>query len=153
MTTMTTYKVLTDKQFIEEIIQELDAGWVQGSMCDDHGKCLVGAGAAVLGFDYSGWLIFEEMYSAGKAVWDAKWSAFKFKFEGESETRLQELFEKYVPEALTVKYNDAGDVVDEGDEDMVVEEEVCNIVDFNDGDVDYVTDIRPKLIEILEKVS
>lgn len=45
-------KNLSDVEFLEEIVAELDGGWTTGSMCDDTGKCLVGAGAAALGLNY-----------------------------------------------------------------------------------------------------
>jgi hypothetical protein len=46
-------RTFTDVEFVEGIIGILDHGWAIGSMCTPDGrKCLVGAGTALLGYDY-----------------------------------------------------------------------------------------------------
>jgi hypothetical protein len=44
---------ISDKKFISLILNDLDESWTTGTMCSIDGKkCLVGAGAALLGANY-----------------------------------------------------------------------------------------------------
>lgn len=51
--TTTELTELTDVEFLDAILNDLDESWMVGTMCTPDGKkCLVGAGAAALGFSY-----------------------------------------------------------------------------------------------------
>lgn len=65
---------MTDLEFLRSVCDELDRGWIQGQMCNDYGKCLLGAGAAVMGVVYvNGQVKDRTMYEleaeAGRRLW------------------------------------------------------------------------------------
>lgn len=128
---------MDDIAFLEEVIAELDRGWVTETMCDDTGKCLVGAGAVVLGHRY---LSFEA--SEALAAQDSeRWITY-FQESGKKETEAgKRLF----------KLLSFEDTTEEG-YDLLDDEIVDTVTTFNDSYTDY-SELRPRLVAALNDLK
>ena len=140
-----TERELTDIEFLEEIVRDLDAGWTTGAMCDDTGKCLVGAGAAALGLDYGAVHYSYNALQNGKidrvsnrvfiSEFDEKVRAMEFK----SAARLLDLIGPYI--GYTINY------------DSLTQSDIIKLMtEFNDSVVSGYPQLRKVLTDKIEEL-
>jgi len=126
---------MTDIEFLTAVLEELDRGWITGQMCDRAGrKCLVGAGSAVLGFD------FNEL-QAKRVAWESHlipywefhdYQIFADQYHEVAGERLFKLLEL--------------EIVDESDG------LTYTVTLFND-DFEYFDELRPQLVDAIAKLG
>lgn len=151
---------LTDREFLEAIVSDLDEGWVTGTMCNSIGKCLVGAGAAAMGLNYAEQLKKErelrdlhlngeidyETYATGR---DTLWHE-NYAVESAAAERLFDLLSDEMQDYLECVIEDAGS----GSEDIALEDldPIDAVTGYNDTREDYVQ-IREKLEKKIKELA
>lgn len=133
---MTKMIEIDDVTFLRGIIEELDHGWTTGTMCDNTGKkCLVGAGAAVLGADYTGYADKHWLWRHGEFPWDdlAVVSDVVSTLEAGAAERLVRL--------LNIESED--DEIDDID----------TVTTFNDMRIKTYANLRAVLVETIERIE
>ena len=125
---------IDDITFLKDVISVLDNGWITGTMCTNAGKCLVGAGAAVLGWQYVPAEELEEFFGQDDNSWVAYNVGAEAK-EREAATRLHGL--------LGLRDDDVRDF-----NEYYVEDFVDEVIELNDSKTSY-SELRPLLVEKL----
>lgn len=147
-------KELTDVEFLEKIIAELDHGWTTGNLCDRSGKkCLVGAAITVLGFDWSPVLRGGGLYDDFDADltpeeldnWFTQSKIFHESYRGLTDKAVDRLYLIFHEEIADFEVERHLTERDEGT--------FWRVTRFNDVREDYLTELRPILTEKLEALK
>lgn len=139
---MTIATGMDDITFLDSVITELDRGWIRNEMCNDTGKCLVGAGTAVLGWRYLSEVEQETMYDLNGHDAFLDFIASQEKAEREAGARLYGLLLK---DSVDFESDPEAAVID--DPELATEV----MTSFNDDFSDY-SELRPKLVAKLEEL-
>lgn len=165
----TNIRVLTDVEFLELVIEDLDDGWTTGRMCSVTGeKCLVGAGAAALGYDYRPAIVAEidmelicdqnivnfdnEEYNNAHRAWQLHLQEAK-EYEEIASEHFSRLISEEVVESAIQTYQEERDPEDP--EDMMEELDLLDsytYTSFNDDYKEYAP-LREKLVAALTRAQ